>query len=100
VRCGRGGAAVDVACEALRDLAENLPAGALVGDTPDEVKKLVEALPQGRGRLDLDFRPEVGIGAGRLAIVALSDEPTGPAALGRLFADTSLRIDWQPGLGN
>ncbi|MGL4236278.1 hypothetical protein [Tabrizicola sp.] len=95
-----GSTAVDAARRAFRDLVANLPPGSLVGETPDELKELVEALPQGRGVLQLTFRSEGGIGPARLGVAALSDKPLGPEALGRIFVDSNLSIDWQPGLMN
>lgn len=94
-----GNAAVDAAREALRRLLENLPITRLAGDTASELDSVVAALPQGRGRMVLDFTSEAGLGAARIGPLALSDDPSGVAALARLLADAVLTVDWQPGLG-
>jgi hypothetical protein len=93
-----GDAAVDAARQGLLAVIGNLPEDMLTGDTAQDLAALVEALPQGRGRLVLSFDAEAGIGAARLAIAALSDDPTGKAALAKLFAGTVLSVDWQPGI--
>jgi hypothetical protein len=95
-----GDTAVALARQALLVVIGNLPEDALTGDTAHELVALVEALPQGRGRMVLAFDAEAGIGAARLAMAALSDDPTGQAALAKLFAGTALSVDWQPGVAN
>lgn len=95
-----GDTAVTLARQALLAVIGNLPEDALIGDTAQELVAVVEALPQGRGRMVLAFDAEAGIGAARLAIAALSDDPTGQAALAKLFAGTALSVDWQPGIAN
>lgn len=93
-----GSAAVDATRREMLALVANLPDTAMEGDAADELRSAVEALPQGHGWLHLAFVSEAGIGVARLAIAAMSDAPTGPEALGRLFADGRLTVDWQPGL--
>ncbi|MBN8632718.1 MAG: hypothetical protein J0L76_17925 [Rhodobacterales bacterium] len=93
-----GSAAVDATRREMLALVANLPDSAMEGDAANELRKAVEALPQGHGRLKLEFVSKAGIGLARLALAAVSDAPTGPDALGRLFADGRLTVDWQPGL--
>lgn len=93
-----GGKAVDSAREALRTLAVALPATSLAGESADELDALIAALPQGRGRLKLDFASDAGIGAAQLGLLALSDDPASPGALARLFSGSTFTVDWQPGM--
>jgi hypothetical protein len=92
-----GTAAVDAAREALQGLTANLPGPSLVGETASGLRQLSDALPQGRGRLAVDFVSDAGIGGAQLAILALSDDPAGPEALARLFAGSRLTVEWQDG---
>lgn len=95
-----GPAAVDVAREALQGVAKALPPS-LMDDASDKaLADLIEALPQGRGRLSLGFTSETGIGAAQLGILALADDAAGPDALARLLARAQVTLDWQPGLGD
>lgn len=94
----KGGAAVDAARAALAALLDRVPEASLPGETRRELEGLVADLPQGRGRLTLRLDAPDGIGAARLAIAALSDDPTGEAALARLLAGVTLTADWQPGI--
>jgi hypothetical protein len=55
-------------------------------------------MPQGRGRLRVEFRATEGIGAAQIGIAALSDDPLGPVALARLFQGARVTVDWQPGI--
>jgi hypothetical protein len=93
-----GPAALAAARSALLDIADALPADSLFGGSLDEVKHLIRDLPHGRGRLAVRMWSSTGIGAVQLALLGLADDPTGPEALGRLFAETALAVDWQPGL--
>lgn len=93
-----GDKAVAAARDGLMAVIGNLPQDMLTGDTAKELAALVEDLPQGRGRMVLGFDAEAGIGAARLAVAALSDEPTGQAALAKLFAGAALSLDWRPGI--
>ncbi|KAF0113666.1 MAG: hypothetical protein FD150_1956 [Rhodobacteraceae bacterium] len=93
-----GDAAVEAARQGLLAVIANLPGEMLTGDTAKELAALVEALPQGRGRMALGFDAGDGIGAARLAIAALSDDPVGETALAKLFAGTALLVDWTPGI--
>lgn len=94
------GAAVDAARLALRHIARNLPGSLFQGEGQDGLEDLLDALPQGRGRLWLEFRSAEGIGAAQVAIAAFSGDPLGPEALARLFAGAEMAVDWQPGLGD
>lgn len=93
-----GDKAVAAARDGLMAVIGNLPGDMLTGDTAKELAALVEDLPQGRGRMVLTFDAEAGIGATRLAVAALSDDPTGRAALAKLFAGAELSLDWRPGI--
>jgi hypothetical protein len=93
-----GSTAVDATRVFLRQHADSLPDALFQGDDRDELEQLIAAVPQGRGRLALSFVSEAGIGATKLAIAALSDDPLSPAALARLFEGASLSLDWQAGL--
>lgn len=94
----RGNAAVDAARAALGEVLANLPDASLAGDSARELAAVARALPQGQGRLMLDFTSQAGLGAARLGLLVLSDDPAGPQALARLMADAVLTVDWQPGL--
>jgi hypothetical protein len=98
VEGAKGSTAVDAAREALGALAGALPTGSLAGETADALKQLIVALPQGRGRLSLEFVSEGGIGAVQFGLAALSDDPASPEALARLLAGCVITVDWQPGL--
>lgn len=91
-------AAVEATRELLRVVIGSLPKDSLTGDTADELVSLVEAMPQGRGRVILSFESDGGIGVAQLALAALGKEPTGPDALARLFAGARLTVDWKPGI--
>jgi hypothetical protein len=90
--------AVDASRAFLRGVLAALPE-AMVGETGRKaLAQVIDALPQGRGRLILEVRSQSGIGAAELAVAAFADDPLGPGALGRLFAGAELAVDWQPGL--
>lgn len=94
----RGEAGVDAARLALRQLAQNLPGSLFLGDGRDRLEALLDALPQGRGRLRLEVRSAEGIGLARVGLAALSDAPLGPEALAKLFDGVKLVVDWTPGI--
>lgn len=94
-----GGAAVDAARAALVDLVAALPEAMFAEGSRDALARMVAGLPQGRGRLRLSLGAPDGIGAARLLIAGMSDDPTGPDALAALLAGTSLSVDWRPGIG-
>ena len=94
----KGSAAVDAAREGLMTLVAALPAERMEGESADEIEKLISAMPQGRGRLTLNFFSERGIGATELALYAMSEDPKSPSALARLLANSTVKVDWQPGL--
>lgn len=93
-----GGKAVDAARMALQHVVMNLPDSLLPGDTRDRLEDVLDALPQGRGRLVLEFRSDAGIGAAQVGMAVLSGDPLAPEALARLFAGATVTVDWQPGL--
>ena len=93
-----GTGAVLAARDALLAVVKAVPDASLPDDAADALARFIAALPQGRGRLVLDLAAEAGIGAVELGLLALSDDPAGPEALGRLMAGTVLTADWQPGL--
>lgn len=93
-----GGKAVDAARGALQHIVLNLPASLLPEDGKDRLEDVLDAVPQGRGRVFLEFRSAEGIGAAQVAVAMLSGDPLGPEALARLFAGAELAVDWQPGL--
>lgn len=93
-----GGKGVDAARLALQHMVLNLPDSLFQEDGKDRLDKVLDALPQGRGRLWLEFRSTEGIGAAQVAIAALSGDPLGPEALARLFGGAHVSFDWQPGL--
>jgi hypothetical protein len=93
-----GEAGIGAARVALRQLAGNLPGSLFVGDGLDRLEAVLDALPQGRGRLRLEFRSPEGIGMAGVGIAALSDDPLGPEALARLFGGARVTVDWQPGI--
>lgn len=94
-----GEARVDAARLAVRHLVQNLPEAMFQGDGLDRMEAVIDALPQGRGWLRLEFRAPDGIGMAEVGIAALSDDPLGPQTLARLFRGSDLTVDWQPGIG-
>jgi hypothetical protein len=93
-----GPAAVDAARSALAGLVAALPPAALDDASRKALAEAVRALPQGRGVLTMTLLSPDGIGAGRLAIAALSDDPLAPATMQTLLDGATLVADWQPGL--
>jgi hypothetical protein len=93
-----GGKGVDAARLALQHIVMNLPESLFQEDGKDRLEDVLDALPQGRGRLWVEFRSAEGIGAAQVGIAALSGDPLGPEALARLFGGAHLSLDWQPGL--
>jgi hypothetical protein len=83
---------------ALQHKVLNLPDSLLQEDGNDRLQAMIDALPQGRGRMMLEFRSAQGIGAAQVGMAALSDDPFGPEALARLFAGASVTLTWTPGL--
>jgi hypothetical protein len=90
--------AVDAARGALGDLAGALPPSIFAENAQDEIEQLVAALPHGRGRLTLSLLSHTGIGAGQVAVAALSGDPLSAQSLNRLLAGSMVSVDWQPGL--
>jgi hypothetical protein len=93
-----GGAAVDAARAAFAGLVAALPDAAVGEDARRALEAFVEDLPQGTGRLSLTLEAKDGIGAARIAIAALSDDPLGPEALARLLAGVTITASWKPGI--
>jgi hypothetical protein len=94
----QGSEAISAIRTLLRQHTDNLPKELFEGEAFAEIRQLILALPQGRGRLMLEFRSETGTGGAQIAIAALSDDPTGPDTLQRLFGGAALSLDWQPGI--
>ncbi len=93
-----GGAAVDAARLALQRVVQNLPEAMFQDEGQDRLRAVLDAVPQGRGRLRLEFRAAEGIGAAQVAVAALSNDPLAPEALARLFARAQVMVTWSPGL--
>ncbi len=93
-----GGAAVDATRQALAAIVAALPQAALTDDSRAALEALVADLPQGRGKLALTLTSESGIGAARIALAVLSDDPAGQKALAALFSDARIDAVWAPGL--
>ena len=93
-----GTQAVLAARAALLRVVEALPEASLPEAAAEALAGFVAELPQGRGRLVLDFGSEVGIGAVQIGLLALADDPLSPEALARLFAGSVIGASWQPGL--
>lgn len=93
-----GPAAVDAARDALQALLDALPETIFEEGSKPALQRMIATLPQGRGRLRLSLTADEGIGAARLAVAWLSDDPLGPAALGRLLAGVTVSASWQPGM--
>jgi hypothetical protein len=83
---------------ALSGLVGAVPESSLPEDSADALSAFIAALPQGRGRLTLILESGAGIGMAQLGLLALSDDPLGPQALARLFADVAVGADWAPGI--
>lgn len=96
---GMGGKpAVDAARQVLSALVTALPEAALTDGSRTALAALVADLPQGRGTLQLTLSSKDGIGAARIAMAALSDDPLGPKALALLFKDARIAAIWVPGI--
>lgn len=93
-----GLAALDAARTGAQGVVRAMPTGSLAAGAAEALDRLVGALPQGRGRLVLDFASEAGIGAAQLGLLALAENPASPEALARLFAGSRISADWAPGL--
>jgi hypothetical protein len=93
-----GTKAVLAARAALTGVIEAMPGDSLPEDAGKALQAFVAALPQGRGRLVLDFVSEDGIGAAQVALLALAEQPTAPKALARLFAGSGIGASWTAGM--
>jgi hypothetical protein len=93
-----GAAAVEASRAALAGAVEALPTAAIDDASRKALAAAVRAMPQGRGKLTLTLVSEEGIGAGRLALAALSGDPVSPKALDALFAGATITAAWQAGL--
>lgn len=93
-----GTTSVDTARSALLGLVGVLPSEVVPEASAKALSEFVRALPQGRGRLVVDFTSDSGIGAAQLGLLAMSDAPMGAQALGRVFAGSEVSASWTPGL--
>ena len=93
-----GTKAVLAARAALSGVIETVPEGSLPEESAVALTAFIAALPQGRGRLTVTVASDAGIGMAQLGMLALSDDPLGPQALARLFADVAVGADWAPGI--
>lgn len=90
--------AVDTAREGLRWLVEALPEGSLAEGAAEALDSFILALPNGRGRLVLDFGSDSGIGAAQLGLLAMADDPASQKTLERFFSGTRISASWTPGI--
>lgn len=93
-----GTQAVLAARAVLLGFVDDFPRDSLPDADGEALERFIAALPQGRGRLVLDFASEAGIGAAQLGLLALSDDPASPKALARLFDGARISASWAPGL--
>jgi|GEM_PF-6259515 len=93
-----GSLAVDAARGALRGVIAALPEAAFAAADRRALERWAAAVPQGRGQLALSLAMPEGIGAAQLVMLAMADDPAGPAALAALFAGATARVAWHPGL--
>jgi hypothetical protein len=89
---------VDASRSVLAALVEALPAATLDDASRKALAAAVRAMPQGQGKLTLTLSAPAGIGAGRLAMAALADDPVSPGTLRALFDGATVTAVWQPGL--
>lgn len=89
---------VDAARLSLQHKILNLPDLMFQEGGKDLLDKVLDALPQGRGRLWLEFASAEGIGLADVAIAVFSGDPYGAEAQAQLFDGSQLSFDWQPGL--
>ncbi|OYX24335.1 MAG: hypothetical protein B7Z10_09365 [Rhodobacterales bacterium 32-66-7] len=93
-----GNLAVDVTRSALRRVTDALPDAMLSGDSRSALDRAVTALPVGRGRLRLALTVAEGIGAARLIVAGVADNPLAPEPLATLFEGATLAVTWEPGV--
>ena len=93
-----GSSAVDAARLALRHATDTLPEANLTEDTRAELEQVLAALPQGRGRLALSLTTSEGIGAARLLMAGLKDDPLGRDALVQVLQGAQISATWTPGI--
>jgi hypothetical protein len=93
-----GSKAVDAARAKLAALVESLPGAAIDDDSRAALKAMVKALPQGRGRLVLDLDVPDGIGAARLLVAGMAEDPLAPEALAALLDGAKIAATWEPGI--
>ena len=93
-----GTQAVLAARGALLGVVDATPESSLPEADAEALAAFIAALPQGRGRLVLDFASDAGIGAAQLGLLALADDPTSPEALARLFDGARISAGWAPGI--
>lgn len=92
-----GDAAVLATRGLLQALVAAMPEASLQAADARALEALIRAMPQERGRLVVNVRSDEGIGAAELGLLALASDPTGPEALARLFAGTTVSAKWKPG---
>ncbi len=90
--------AVDATRAALRLALDALPEAMFAEEARSALERMVTALPQGRGRLEMSLTAAEGIGAARLMMAGLADDPLGPEALAELFKGARLSASWTPGI--
>lgn len=93
-----GPAAVDAARSAVAAVIAALPEAAFGDDTKDNLARMLASLPQGRGRLRLSLTSAQGLGAARLIITGLADDPLAADSMAALFAGVTVTATWQAGL--
>lgn len=93
-----GTRAVLAARAALVRLLAAMPEGSLLDEALKGAEAFIAAMPQGRGRLEVLLRSDNGIGAAQLGLLALSQDPTGPETMARVFAGTEISVSWTPGI--
>jgi hypothetical protein len=81
----------------MQALVAAMPEASLQDADAKVLEGFIRAMPQHRGRLVVNVRSDDGIGAAELGLLALAKDPTGPEALARFFAGTSLSVTWTPG---
>lgn len=93
-----GSLAVDATRSALRRVTDALPDAILSDDSRSALDRAVTALPVGRGRLQIALAVPDGIGAARLLVAGVADNPLAPETLALLFEGAMLDVTWEPGL--
>ena len=96
---GATGTKAVMAARAALQGAVSAVAATTLGDADAEaVAAVIQALPQGRGRVIVDVASDSGIGAAQLGVLAMADDPMSPEALARFMQGTRVSVSWTPGL--